>query len=193
MPPIEYWISVKAALFVTGFIFGCIVSFVGVSVMKLSRRYAWALTISGGVFVGLSLWDAADTKFKADNFCYFEAILNQRKGDGYEWRLHNRQQRVLPFEAMCRDTVISSQDKKYEGCWEKAACLPETINQTTAGEKPIMPGIHLFTWHAENGWNQTLKIVEEPNFLVQTGVIFRNGKEVWRFEEVLRKSKNVSR
>lgn len=181
LPPLEFWISFKAVLFISCLVFGTIGVFAGVSIMKLSRTYAWALVFSGTIYVGMQLFDLAKAAFEKSNFCYFEAVLDQPKaGGGFEWRLHNRQHRLLPFQTMCR--YQGREETFVAPCWQAGACLPESINQTTAGEKPIGMGMHKFIWHADNSWKQTLNIfISEKGTLTQTGILFRDGKEIWRF------------
>lgn len=182
LPPLEHWAPFTSAKFVAGLVFWVIISFVGVSILKLSQKYLWGLIFSGLIFVFLSLWERADVAFKAANFCYFQALLNEpQPGGGYEWQLRNKQGRIIPFQRMCPYKIVDSEEE-YRKCWDPDTCLPEAINQTTANEDPIMPGKYIFKWHTTNSWKQTLEISAPKNAApTQVGIIYRNDEEIWRF------------
>ena len=117
-----------------------------------------------------------------DNFCYFRATLNDPQPDGgYEWKLINKQQRPIPNMEMHRYQIIDG-ESQYRGHWEPATCVTDSVNQTTANEDPIMPGKHYFKFQSINSWEQSLEITggKEPK---QIGVIYRDGKEIWRFPD----------
>ena len=118
-----------------------------------------------------------------DNFCYFRATLNDpQPGGGYEWQLINKQQRPIPGMKVCFYRIVDGEDQ-FLRCWEPAMCITHSINQTTANEKPIMPGKHRFVFFAINGWKQTLEIAGPNDAPTQEGVVYRNGKEIWRFSD----------
>ena len=117
-----------------------------------------------------------------DNYCYFQALLNLPKpGGGYEWQIVNKQKRPIPNMEMLRYQIIDG-NSLYLGKWEPATCVTDSVNQTTANEKPIMLGKHYFKFQAVNSWEQSLEIIggKEPK---QIGIVYRNGKEVWRFPD----------
>ena len=118
----------------------------------------------------------------ADNYCYFQALLDKpQPGGGFEWQLSNKEQRPIPNIKVCLYRAIDGKDQ-FIKCWEEGMCVPHSINQM-ADEGPIMSGKHRFIFFAANTWEQTLEITKEKEgeASTQRGIIYRDGKEIWRF------------
>ena len=130
--------------------------------------------------------DALERKLTgADNFCYFRAILSQpNPGGGYEWQLSNKKQHPIPNVKVCLYRIVDGNDQ-FLRCWEEGMCLPHSISQM-ADEGPLRKGKHRFIFFAANSWEQTLQISTEGETPVQTGIIYRDDKEIWRFPDVPR-------
>ncbi len=162
-------------------------------------RYRWVVAFAavGALVTVTQVWknirdEAARSEFETkltggENYCYFRAVLDDPKpGGGYEWVLINKWQRSIPFHKMCRYQAVDGKDKFIE-CWPSDTCIPHSIQQTTANESPIMPGKYRFIWFAANEWEQILEIsVSSNGDSAQTGIIYRDGKEIWRFPDVTR-------
>ena len=182
MPPLEHWASLVGIATFFGAVFTIAGLFVGVDLMK---RHKFVLIASGSIATFLALWVIADGNYKAANFCYFKADFSRAKvGGGYEWQLVNDQNRtIMPVKYFLYDgrggPLVDSWIDEINNL-----CHQDSIDQTTADEKPILPGEYYYKFEANNSWEQSLVIKETKDGPKQLGIIFRDGDEIDRFGDL---------